>query len=293
MHIPVLLNEVIEYLELKPGMIVVDATAGGGGHSKAILEQIIPGGRLIAIDRDQDAVERVKQELCDYLPNIEVVNGNFSDIDNILRDLGIERINGALFDLGVSSFQIDIAARGFSFLEDGPLDMRFNKEQQLTAYEVVNTFSREELSGIIKDFGEERHAKMAATAIVNARKNKRIQTTLELAEIVKKTLGRKYYKQKLHPAVRTFQGIRIYVNDELSAVKTALEKTINCLDIGGKVCVISFHSLEDRIVKNVFRDNGREGILKILTKKPICATRDEVRNNYRARSAKLRVSEKT
>lgn len=292
MHIPVLLHEVLDYLDLKPGMTILDATAGGGGHSKHILRRITPGGRLIALDRDPEAVNRIKKVLSEYMEDVVAVNSNFSEIDNIFCDIGIDKINGALFDLGMSSFQIDNAKRGFSFLEDGPLDMRFDKSQDLDAYYVINRFPGNDIARIISDYGEERYARRVASAIVEARKKKTVETTLELAGIIERAIGKKYYKQKLHPAVRSFQGIRIYVNDELNSVEKALHSIIARLEKKARLCVISFHSLEDRIVKNTFREKAREKELLICTKKPLRPGRDEIRGNSRARSAKLRVAEK-
>jgi 16S rRNA (cytosine1402-N4)-methyltransferase len=221
------------------------------------------------------------------------VNANFAELDDIFMDLGINKVNGALFDLGVSSFQIDTAERGFSFTADGPLDMRLDRTQQLDAYYAVNKLSRDQLAEIIKEYGEERYAKTVAAAIVKARKEKSITTTLRLAEIIKRAIGNKYFKQRLHPAARTFQGIRIYVNNELNSLKTALNGIIRHLEPKARLCVISFHSLEDRIVKNIFRDKSREKEIIIHTKKPLIPEREEIKNNYRARSAKMRVSEKT
>jgi 16S rRNA (cytosine1402-N4)-methyltransferase len=271
---------------------VLDATVGGGGHADEILKRIIPGGKLIAVDKDPAAVERTKKLFEGLGEFITFINKDFRDIDGIMGSLGISEIDGALFDLGMSSFQVDEEGRGFSFLKDGPLDMRFDPRWGYSAKDVVNGASREELAGIIKSCGEERHARLVARAICDARRKKRIETTAELADIIRKAVGGKYRGQKLHPAARTFQALRIYVNDELGALQDALGGTIKHLRPGGRVCVISFHSLEDRIVKNFFRDAAKRGELDIITKKVIRPAREEIRANPRARSAKLRAAEK-
>ncbi|MFH1877448.1 MAG: 16S rRNA (cytosine(1402)-N(4))-methyltransferase RsmH [Candidatus Omnitrophota bacterium] len=291
-HHPVLLQEVIEGLELAPGKVILDATAGGGGHSAEILKKISPSGKLIAVDRDPEAVERVEAGLRQYKGLTVLINDNFKNVEKILEKAGMKKIDGAVFDLGVSSFQIDDPERGFSFLRDGVLDMRFSRGQKISAKDVVNRYGKEDIAEIIKKYGEERHAGLVAGAICSSRKLKVITTTGELADIVVRAVGRKYRGQKIHPAARTFQALRIYVNEELEAVSEALTKTVSLLNPGGRICVISFHSLEDRIVKNIFRDFKSKGELKIITKKPICPSGEEVRYNPRARSAKLRVAEK-
>jgi len=291
-HCPVLLQETIEYLTLSPGDTVFDGTLGGGGHTRSILEKILPDGKVIATDKDLETFTRTREELKEYSDNICLFNEDFCNIDRILNDLGVDGVDGAVFDLGMSSFQIDDAARGFSFLKDGPLDMRFDKTKGISAKDVVNQFAAYELEEIIRNYGEERHARLVSKAIVGLRKKKRIETTKELTDIVVGAIGKKYYRRKIHAAARTFQGLRIYVNDELEAAKEAVEKALNLLKPGGRICVISFHSLEDRIIKNIFRDNAKLGKLKIITKKPIIPEIDEVRSNPRARSAKLRVGER-
>jgi 16S rRNA (cytosine1402-N4)-methyltransferase len=288
----VLLRETIESLNLKAGDVVLDATLGGGGHAKEILARILPGGRLIGVDRDPEALKRVQDELRDHKNTITFVSEDFREIDKVFHSLGIGSIDGAIFDLGMSSFQVDDERRGFSFLKDGPLDMRFDRCKGMTAADVVNKFGREELAEIIKGYGEERHARLVAGAICSARKQKRIETTGELRDIIAGAIGRKYKRQRLHPAARTFQAIRIYVNDELGAIKEAIQATVPYLRPEARICIISFHSLEDRIVKNAFRDMKKEGVLNILTKKPVTPGREEVRDNPRSRSAKLRVAEK-
>jgi 16S rRNA (cytosine1402-N4)-methyltransferase len=288
----VLLGEIIEHLDLKAGDVVLDATLGGGGHAESILDKILPGGKLIGLDRDPEALERVQNELRDHKNTITYINEDFRNTGEIFRSLGIKSIDGAIFDLGMSSFQVDDEKRGFSFLKDGPLDMRFDRRKGLSAASVVNKFGREELAEIIKEYGEERHARLVAGAICSARKEKGIQTTGELRDIIAGVIGRKYARQRLHPAARTFQAIRIYVNDELGALKEAISATVPYLGPKARICIISFHSLEDRIVKNAFRDMKKAGVLNILTKKPIRPEEGEVRDNPRSRSAKLRVAEK-
>ena len=287
-----LLRETIQGLNLKSGDVILDATLGGGGHAEESLDTIRPGGRLVGVDRDPEAIERVRERLRDHKDTVTYVNEDFRNIGSILDSLGVGAIDGAIFDLGMSSFQVDDQRRGFSFLKDGPLDMRFDPSGGLSAEDVVNETGREELADIIKEFGEERHARLVAGAIFSARKQKRIRTTAELVDIIVKAIGRKYRRQRLHSAARTFQAIRIYVNDELGALEEAIEKTVSCLNLNGRICVISFHSLEDRIVKNIFKEMKRSGKLEILTKKPVRPERDEIRDNPRARSAKLRIAEK-
>ncbi|MGD2278594.1 MAG: 16S rRNA (cytosine(1402)-N(4))-methyltransferase RsmH [Candidatus Omnitrophota bacterium] len=293
MHYPVLLKEVIEKLDLETGDVILDATLGGGGHAKDILGKILPGGKLIAVDRDPEAIERGKKELADFKDSVIFVKEDFRNIEKVLGSPGAASIDGAIFDLGISSFQVDDEKRGFSFLKDGPLDMRFDRSQKLSAKDVVNKSSREELADIIKEYGEERHAKLVAGAICSSRKRKKIETTRELADIVLSAIGGKYRRQKLHPAARTFQALRICTNDELGAVGEGIRKAISFLSAGARICVIAFHSLEDRIVKNIFKEMKKSGELRIITKKPIIPGRDEVKANPRSRSAKLRVAEKT
>ena len=293
MHLPVLLEEVVSHLGPEPGDVIVDATVGGAGHAKEILRKITPGGKLVAFDRDAEAVKRVRDELGEFRGSFTAVNEDFRDIDQVLDSLNIKSIDGALFDLGMSSFQVDDAARGFSFLREGPLDMRFDISRGMSAAEVVNSFGRDELADIIREYGEERHARAVAGAIAEARKERRIETTGELADIIVRAIGRRYARLKLHPAARTFQALRIHVNDELNAVEEALKKTPDLTKSGGRICVISFHSLEDRIVKNTFRTMARSGELKIVTKKPLTPGEEERKRNPRSSSAKLRVAEKT
>jgi len=292
LHFPVLLKEVIEHLDLEAGDVILDATLGGGGHAIEILKKILPGGKLVALDRDPEAIERARSRLGDFKDNVIYINDDFRNIDGILETAGIAGIDGAVFDLGVSSFQIDDGRRGFSFLKDGPLDMRFDGRKGLSAADAVNRSGKEELEDIIRKYGEERYARLVAASIVEARKKKRIETTGELSDIIFGAVGKKYRRQRLHHAARTFQALRIYVNDELAAAEEAVSRTVLHLRPGGRICVISFHSLEDRIIKNAFRGMAASGEIRILTKKPITPGREEVLANPRARSAKLRVAER-
>ncbi|MBU0570827.1 MAG: 16S rRNA (cytosine(1402)-N(4))-methyltransferase RsmH [Candidatus Omnitrophica bacterium] len=291
-HLPVLFEEVLLHLRPEPGDVIFDATAGGGGHAGEILKRIGPSGKLIAVDRDAEAMERIMAKFKELNSSLTCVNDDFRNIRDILGVRGISTIDGALFDLGVSSYHLDDGSRGFSFLKDGPLDMRFDTRGGISARDVVNTYSQDELRTIIKDFGEERHALLVARRICSARKAGAINTTGELAKIVDEAVGSKYRHQRLHLAARTFQALRIFVNDELAAVREGAAGAIDYLRPGARICVISFHSLEDRIVKNIFRDKKKEGHLDIVTKKPLGPGFDEIRNNPRSRSAKLRVAEK-
>ncbi|MBD3426220.1 MAG: 16S rRNA (cytosine(1402)-N(4))-methyltransferase RsmH [Candidatus Omnitrophica bacterium] len=289
MHLPVLVREVIGNLSPEPGDVIFDGTLGGGGHAREIIKRIAPGGRLIGVDRDPEAVDRIIQIFGD---RGIFVNDDFRNVDRILTEVGVEKIDGAVFDLGLSSYQIDDQRRGFSFLKDGPLDMRFDKRQSLSAEKVVNEFGKEELAEIISKYGEERHARIVARAICSERRKKRISTTGDLVDVIRRAVGRKYTRQRIHPAARTFQAIRIFVNEELVSVEEGVGKTLTFLSPGARICVISFHSLEDRIVKNIFRDSARAGELRRVNKKPIRPGREEVAANPRSRSAKLRVAEK-
>ncbi|MBD3379283.1 MAG: 16S rRNA (cytosine(1402)-N(4))-methyltransferase RsmH [Candidatus Omnitrophica bacterium] len=287
-----MLDEVMEFLSPSPGDVILDGTCGGGGHSGEIFKRIMPGGKLIAVDADPEAVDRVRSSLGSCGNSVVFVNRNFRDIKGILEEAGEQRLDGALFDLGMSSYQVDDPSRGFSFLREGPLDMRFDAERGISAEEAVNTFSRWKLEEIIREYGEERHAGLAAKSIVEARRKERISSTAELSEVIEKALGRKYARQKLHPAARTFQALRIYVNDELDAVEEGLSGATDRLRPGGRICVISFHSLEDRIAKNIFRNAARDGKVELLTKKPVVPGRKEVRENPRSRSSKLRAAKR-
>ena len=305
-HIPVLLHECIENLNIRPDGIYVDGTLGMGGHSEQIAGRLTTG-TLIGIDRDETAIARAGARLAPFGDRVQLVHGNFRDTAAILDRLGIDAVDGMLFDLGVSSPQLDHAERGFSYMKDAPLDMRMDESAALTAREVVNTYSYEELRRILFEYGEERYAPAIAKRICQHREQKPIETTLELADIIRSAMPASALREKQHPAKRSFQAIRIAVNDELGAVRQGMEAAIDHLKPGGRLAVITFHSLEDRIVKNVFQDAakgctcppsfpvcvcGHKPKIKILTKKPIIATREEVEENPRSRSAKLRVAER-
>lgn len=286
-----MLEEVIGYLNLKKGDIVVDATAGGGGHAMEILKRISPGGRLIGIDADRSALAIAAENLKDFKGSFKLINDNFRNLDIVLSGEGIDRLDAALFDIGISSYQLEEGSKGFSIQENGPLDMRMDERLTTTAYDIVNKYKEEELSGIIERFGEERFHKRIARFIVEARSKETIKTTHELAQIVRRAAGFRG-KTRIDPATRTFQAIRIAVNDELGALEDGLKRAVALLEPGGRIAVISFHSLEDRIVKNMFKGYAGLGLVKILTKKPVVPGMQEIASNPRSRSAKLRVAER-
>lgn len=305
-HVSVLLNECLDALNIKEDGIYVDGTLGGAGHSSEILKRLSQEGRLIGIDQDTDALKAAQNRLQNF-NNVTFVHNNFHNIKQILDELDIEEVDGILMDLGVSSYQLDKGERGFSYMKDAPLDMRMNRDNEFSAYDVVNTYSEEELYRIIRDYGEEKFAKRIATFIVNARVEKNIETTLELVEIIKNAIPAKARREGPHPAKRTFQAIRIEVNSELSILNRAIEDGVDKLSKGGRMAIITFHSLEDRIVKNKFRDLavscrcprefpicvcGEKAKVKVISRKAIEPTKEEVEINPRSRSAKLRVIEK-
>lgn len=305
-HISVLLEECIENLNIKPDGIYVDGTLGLGGHSEQILRRLTTG-RLIGIDRDESAIRRTGERLKAYSDKMTLVHGNFCDVAQILDELGIDAVDGMLFDLGVSSPQLDESERGFSYMNDAPLDMRMDNTSALTAWSVVNDWDEAELVRILRDFGEERYARRIASRIAERRAEKPIETTLELVDIIRSAMPAAALREKQHPAKRSFQAIRIAVNDELGAVDQMMKTAPDKLKPHGRLCVISFHSLEDRIVKTgiAARENGctcpREApicvcgfkqTLKSVHRKPIVPGEDELNENPRARSAKLRVAEK-
>lgn len=281
-HIPVLIKEVIESLNPSPGKVYLDGTVGGGGHAKEIIERILPGGRLVGIDIDEEALRVAANNLRDFSGGLTLIKGNYSDLRNILQGLGIDKVDGIVLDLGVSSLQLG-AGRGFSFNDTGSLDMRMDRSMNLTAADIVNKFREDRLANVIWEYGEERRARRIARAIVKARP---IASPRDLAKLIS-GLSLKGHR-KIHPATKTFQALRIAVNNELNSLHKALMDGSRILRTGGRFCVISFHSLEDRIVKDSFRQ--LEG-LKVLTKKPITPDIEEVKKNPRARSAKLRVAE--
>jgi len=292
LHTPVLLNEVIEYLKPEPGDVVVDATLGCAGHAEAVLTKISPGGSLIGVDQDEEALHCAEERLKKFsASSYRVVKANFGDLDKVLGNLNVTKVDGMIFDLGVSSLELDDATRGFSLQKDGPLDMRMDRSGDLTAYDVVNRYPEDKLVEIIRSYGEERHARIIASTLVRARRSHKISGTAELAGLIERTIGRYYRKYRIHSATRTFQAIRIEVNRELERLTAALSMIPDLLAIGGRACIISFHSLEDRIVKNQFRDYAHAGRMKILTKKPVTPAGAECSLNPRARSAKLRAAE--
>jgi len=286
-HIPVLLKETMEILNVRGNGIYVDATVGLGGHSRAILSKLGPAGVLVGIDRDDSALEHSRALLCNRRSHL--CKGNFSDMKGILADLNIKEADGFLFDLGVSMLQLKEYSRGFSFLSPERLDMRMDASQLLTAWEVVNRYHEKELQRILQEYGEEPFARKIAKAIVARRRKTFFDTCIELAAFIEGIYGR---RGKMHPATRTFQALRIEVNKELEELKEGLSAAVSVLKPGGRMAVISYHSLEDRIVKNFIRDNSRAGLLRTLTKKPVTPSVDEVRENSSSRSAKLRGAER-
>ena len=302
-HISVLLNESIEMLNIKSDGLYVDMTLGGGGHSEAILKKLTTG-RLIGFDQDIYAIEKARDRLKSY-SNMTYVNQNFVEVKRALNELGIDKVDGFIYDLGVSSFQFDIPERGFSYQYDSPLDMRMNQNAELTAYHIVNEYSFQEIMQILYRYGEEPNAKMIASGIVKNRQIQPIKTTFELVEVIKKSLPMKVLSKKGHPAKQTFQALRIAVNDELRVFETSLRQAIEMLAPKGRIAVITFHSLEDRICKQTFKELSvidiPKGLPIIVTEKPILklvnnhvitASEEELNLNNRAKSAKLRVCEK-
>jgi len=292
-HIPVLLNETIDSLDIKKGETVIDATVGAGGHSKAICQKIGKDGILLGLDQDKTALKIAKENLAGEKCKVILENGNFRDISALARGKNLRNADKILLDLGVSSMQFGPTGRGFSFLYDEPLLMTLKSdigEDDLTAYEIINSYREEEIAGIIYKYGEERASRRIAKEIVKARKVKPIATSGELAEVVKKAFPAKHFK--LNPATKTFQALRIAVNDELVALENGLKESWEILSKGGRISVISFHSLEDRIVKNFFKNLSKEKNGVLINKKPIIATREEIKSNPRSRSAKLRTIEK-
>ncbi len=301
-HYTVMKNEAVDALDCKNGLIYIDCTLGGGGHSELILKRISPEGKLISFDIDQDAIDAAKERLKDY-KNLTIVKKSYTNIKEVMKNLGIEKITGGvLFDLGASYHQLTKQERGFSFMKEAPLDMRFNMDSDFSAYDVVNTYGEDELVKIFSEYGEERFSKRIAKAIVNYRRNKNINTTTELAQIIIDSTPK--VKSSIHPATRVFQAIRIEVNQELQNVKNTLNDVLDLLDFGAIISVISFHSLEDRVVKQVFKYHSTRchcernqmictcppPILELVNKKPIMATEQEIKENPPSRSAKLRIA---
>lgn len=292
-HIPAMLEEVMEFLDPKENDVVVDATLGLGGHAEAILKRIGTRGRLIGIDRDEQSLRMAKERLRPYLEQTHFVRGDFRDLDRILSGLGVTQVNGILLDFGISSFQLDDPQRGFSFQMEGPLDMRMDQNNPFSAFELVNSLPEEELAAILRDYGEERWHNRIARTIVRQRSMRPIATTSDLREVVLKAVpSRKGRGERIHPATRTFQAIRIAVNRELESIDIVLKKCVDLLAPGGRIAVISFHSLEDRIVKQQFRALAQEGKVRLVVKKPLRPGEKECQENPRARSARLRIAER-
>lgn len=305
-HVSVLLNECIENLNIKPDGIYVDGTMGGAGHSLEIVKKLSEKGMLIGIDRDEEALAVAKERLKEF-GNVKYVHDNHDNIDEIIKNLNIKGVDGILLDLGVSSYQIDEKTRGFTYMDDGPLDMRMDKSQKLTAEYIVNNYKEQDLARIIFEYGEEKFSRKIARNICEYRKNKKIETTGELVKIIEKSIPGKFREKNSHPAKRTFQAIRIEVNNEIEPLYNTVKNSITALNSKGRLCVITFHSLEDRMVKKAFIDAegkctcpkdlpycvcGNVSLGKIITKKPILPTEKEMQENSRSRSAKLRVFEK-
>ena len=306
-HVSVLLRETIEGLNIRPDGIYADGTLGGGGHASEVAARLTEGGRLIGIDQDADAIAAATERLKPFGDRVTIVRDNYVNMKHVLADLGIEAVDGICLDLGVSSYQLDTAERGFSYMEDAPLDMRMDRRADRTAADLVNDCTEQELFRIIRDYGEDRFAKNIAKHIVKARERKAIRTTGELADIIRGAIPMKIQVTGGHPAMRTFQALRIALNGELQVLEDSIDEMIGLLKPGGRICIITFHSLEDRIVKNGFRRNespctcppgfpvcvcGKKSRGTVITKKPILPTEEETEENPRSRSAKLRIFER-
>lgn len=306
-HISVLLHETVESLAIRPDGIYVDGTLGGGGHGFAVASRLQQGGMLIGIDQDEDAVRAAGERLKSFGSRVRIVRDNYVNLPSVLDSFGIDRVDGIYLDLGVSSYQLDTAERGFSYMEDAPLDMRMDRRKERTAADLVNGCSEQELARIIRDYGEDRCARSIARHIVEARKKQRIETTGELTAIIRRSIPKKLQVGGGHPAMRTFQALRIELNGELEVLEQSIDRMIDRLKPGGRLSIITFHSLEDRIVKNGFRKNenpcicppdfpvcvcGRKSKGRVITGKPILPSEREREENTRARSAKLRVFER-
>ena len=305
-HKSVLLKETIEGLNVRKGKIYLDGTLGGAGHSYEILKKLHGTGLLIGIDQDQEALKAARERLSEF-KNVEYFNLNYIDFEKALDELGIEKIDGVLLDIGVSSYQFDNPERGFSYRFEAPLDMRMDKSLEISAKDIVNTYSEDEIAEIIREYGEEKWASRISKFIVQERKNKKIDTTFELVEIIKNAIPAGARRNGPHPAKRTFQALRIEVNKELDVLKNSIDKFVHRLNPGGRIAIITFHSLEDRIVKNSFKYLEKDCIcpptspictcnkkreIKIITRKPITASEEELKENNRSHSAKLRIAEK-
>ena len=307
-HVSVLLQETVDGLNVKPDGIYVDGTLGGGGHSYEVCTRLGAKGSIIGIDQDEAAIEAASIRLKDFGEKVTIVRSNYCDMKSRLHELGIDKVDGIMLDLGVSSYQLDTAERGFSYREDAPLDMRMDRRQKMTARDIVNDYEERELYRVIRDYGEDKFAKNIAKHIVAARQKAPIETTGQLTEIIRASIPMKFQKKSGHPAKRTFQAIRIELNRELEVLKDSLDDMIDLLNPGGRLCIITFHSLEDRIVKSAFRKNenpctcpsdfpvcvcGKVSKGSILTRKPILPSEEEMEENSRAKSAKLRIFERS
>lgn len=305
-HKSVLLNETIDGLNIKPDGIYVDGTLGGGGHAYEVCRRLGEKGSIIGIDQDAAAIEAASARLKDFGEKVTIVRSNYCDMKSKLHELGIDKVDGIVLDLGVSSYQLDTAERGFSYREDAPLDMRMDTRQKMTARDIVNDYTEADLYRVIRDYGEDKFAKNIAKHIVQARAVKSVETTAELSEIIRASIPMKFQKKSGHPAKRTFQAIRIELNRELDVLRDSLDDMIDLLNPGGRLCIITFHSLEDRIVKSAFRKNenpctcppdfpvcvcGKKSKGSIITKKPILPSEEELEYNSRSKSAKLRIFE--
>lgn len=305
-HKSVLLNETIDGLNIKPDGIYVDGTLGGGGHAYEVCRRLGEKGSIIGIDQDAAAIEAASARLKDFGEKVTIVRSNYCDLKSKLHELGIDKVDGIVLDLGVSSYQLDTAERGFSYREDAPLDMRMDTRQKMTARDIVNDYTEADLYRVIRDYGEDKFAKNIAKHIVQARAVKPVETTAELSEIIRASIPMKFQKKSGHPAKRTFQAIRIELNRELDVLRDSLDDMIDLLNPGGRLCIITFHSLEDRIVKSAFRKNenpctcppdfpvcvcGKKSKGSIITKKPILPSEEELEYNSRSKSAKLRIFE--
>ncbi len=306
-HTTVLLNETVEGLKINPDGVYVDATLGGGGHAYKVCSQLSEKGSFIGIDQDAAAIEAASTRLQDFGEKVTIIRSNYCDIKSRLHEIGIEKVDGIVLDLGVSSYQLDTAERGFSYRSDAPLDMRMDQRQKMTAKDIVNEYSEADLYRVIRDYGEDRFAKNIAKHIVIERAKHPIETTGQLNEVISRAIPMKIQKTSGHPSKRTFQAIRIELNHELDVLKDTLDTMIEMLNPGGRICIITFHSLEDRIVKSAFRKNedpcicpnnfpvcvcGRISKGKVITKKPILPSEEELENNSRSKSAKLRIFER-
>ena len=305
-HKSVLLNETIDGLNIKPDGIYVDGTLGGGGHAYEVCRRLGEKGSIVGIDQDAAAIEAASARLKDFGEKVTIVRSNYCDMKSKLHELGIDKVDGIVLDLGVSSYQLDTAERGFSYREDAPLDMRMDTRQKMTARDIVNDYTEADLYRVIRDYGEDKFAKNIAKHIVQARAVKPVETTAELSEIIRASIPMKFQKKSGHPAKRTFQAIRIELNRELDVLRDSLDDMIDLLNPGGRLCIITFHSLEDRIVKSAFRKNenpctcppdfpvcvcGKKSKGSIITKKPLLPSEEELEYNSRSKSAKLRIFE--